>query len=299
MPKLWTSALLYVLWTGALPVTAQSSNPPLPEYGPAELVAELACRAVKESSGIACSRRHAEVLWTHNDSGGLPQVFACDLEGRHLGEVKLRGADAKDWEDMAAFSLDGEDYLLLADTGDNGARRECYELYLIKEPAPEDESVNVERIVRFNFGGGSADCESVAVDPVTRKIILVTKAWSLKCKVYELPLDPTPTEQLLEASQIGELMLPGVTALDITADGRRAVALTYANAFEYTRADDETWAAALARPGNEIKLVARKQSEAVCYHPDGRSLFCTSEACPTPLYRVEQKPNSHDSGSQP
>src|SRR6266566_1484018 len=56
---------------------------------------------VKESSGIAASRAHPGVLWTHNDSGDDAYVYATDLAGADRGVVRIRGARAVDWEDIA------------------------------------------------------------------------------------------------------------------------------------------------------------------------------------------------------
>src|SRR3989441_942792 len=56
---------------------------------------------VRESSGVAVSRAHRGVLWTHNDSGDDTYVYATDLAGTDRGVVRIRGARAVDWEDIA------------------------------------------------------------------------------------------------------------------------------------------------------------------------------------------------------
>src|SRR2546430_17398958 len=46
---------------------------------------------VKESSGIAVSRAHSGVLWTHNDSGDDAYVYATDLAGAdEIGRASCR-----------------------------------------------------------------------------------------------------------------------------------------------------------------------------------------------------------------
>jgi hypothetical protein len=54
-----------------------------------------------ESSGVAASRTHAGILWTHNDSGDGPNLYATDLHGTDRGAVRVPGAAAVDWEDIA------------------------------------------------------------------------------------------------------------------------------------------------------------------------------------------------------
>jgi hypothetical protein len=64
------------------------------------------------------------------------------------------------------------------------------------------------------------------------------------------------------------------------------IVLTYGNAFEYARQSDESWPAAFARKGREIRMPRRQQGEAVCYGPDGRTLYLTSEGSPCPFWEV-------------
>ena len=56
---------------------------------------------VVESSGVAASRAYPGVLWTHNDSGDGPYLYATTLDGRDLGWLLVPGAEAIDWEDIA------------------------------------------------------------------------------------------------------------------------------------------------------------------------------------------------------
>ena len=75
---------------------------------------------VTESSGVAASRAHPGVLWTHNDSGDDAYVYATDLAGADRGLVRIRGARAVDWEDIALGPCPTRRgaCLYIADTGD-------------------------------------------------------------------------------------------------------------------------------------------------------------------------------------
>ena len=77
---------------------------------------------ITEASGLAGSRVNPGVLWTHNDSGGLPRVFALDLTGHLLGTWNLPGVNANDYEDIAVGPGPeaGVSYLYVGDIGDNG-----------------------------------------------------------------------------------------------------------------------------------------------------------------------------------
>ena len=101
---------------------------------------------VKESSGIAASRAHPGVLWTHNDSRDDAYVYATDLAGADRGVVRIRGARAVDWEDIALGPCPTQRAacLYIADTGDNAMARKSVVIYAMTSPVPQ-----TGRAVRF------------------------------------------------------------------------------------------------------------------------------------------------------
>src|SRR5207245_3442426 len=78
-----------------------------------------------ESSGVAVSHAYPGVLWTHNDSGDGPYLYATDLRGTDRGALLVPGAQAIDWEDIAlgpcpiSFLPKADACLYLAATGDH------------------------------------------------------------------------------------------------------------------------------------------------------------------------------------
>ena len=88
-----------------------------------------------EISGMAASPSTPGRFWVHNDSGSPADVYAIDTAGRVQAQLRITGAQPVDGEDMAAFTLDGKSWLLLADTGDNGGKRKHVELVVVEEPA--------------------------------------------------------------------------------------------------------------------------------------------------------------------
>jgi len=263
-------------------------------YDPPVRTGVLADERITESSGVACSRRHDGVLWTHNDSGNPPHLHALDEKGQSRGAFTVTGAENIDWEDMAAYVADGEAYLLIADVGDNAAARDACRLYAAGEPdlpadaSADDLSAPVVWEMTFRYPDGPRDCEAVAVDPHTAEIVLVSKAVAI-AKVYVLPLDGAG-EEVLVAECIGEMVLGSVTGMDISPDGRRAILSTYGDAYEFARGPEETWADAFARPARRMALPSRKQGEAICYGRDGWTLYVTSEQLPAPVWKIQAIP---------
>src|SRR2546428_7880698 len=127
---------------------------------------------VKESSGIAASRAHPGVLWTHNDSGDDAYVHATDLAGTDRGVVRIRGARAVDWEDIALGPCPTQEgaCLYIADTGDNDRTRKSVVIYAVPEPDPPARGRGPGRSaaaapLRLRYRGGPEDREAIYVVP--------------------------------------------------------------------------------------------------------------------------------------
>ena len=269
-----------------------SDKPGTISYGPGRELCKLANRTIDESSGLASSRNTPGVFWTHNDSGDMARLYAFDHQGKDLGWCDLKDVQAFDFEDIASFSRDGKNYLLIGDTGNNGLGATIQILYLIAEPPidPEKGKTKIEapivQVIHYSYEDDHRNCEAMAIDPTDRTILLVTKERKSKCRVYALAWPKNDPKRATSARKIAKLKLPSVTAMDISPDGRRAVVLTYGNAYEYTRGPKEDWSTAFSRPPALIPIPKRIQGESICYGPDGKTLYLTSEKLPTPLIEV-------------
>jgi len=261
-------------------------------YAPGRELCTLASPAVCESSGLACSRRTPGVFWTHNDSGDEARLYAFDRQGRDLGSLALRGVRAYDWEDLASLVIDGKGYLLVGDTGNNGRNAAVHMLYLVEEPAVDPErgvqvrEMPVSQLIHFSYEDDYRNCEALGVDPTGKTILLVSKERRMECCVYALPWPENKPDKAFVARRIATLHVPTVTAMDVSPDGRHAVVLTYGDAYQFTRAAGEDWGAAFSRPAVLVEVPPRQQGESICYGPDGRTLYLTSENRPTPLLEI-------------
>ena len=280
------------------PESSQPQLPPEPkivQYGPARELCQLANKAIHESSGLACSRRMPGMFWTHNDAGNAARLYLLNSKGEDLGVCEVSGARARDWEDMASFTIGRKSYLLIDDVGDNHLKADVHVLYLVEEPPINPQrgltarGVPVLSTIHYRYEDGRHNCESMAVDPVGKTILVVSKEGGGECYVYTLPWPRAKPQGPVVAKKIATLKIPTTTAMDISPDGRRAVVLTYGNAYEYKRGPDEDWAAAFSRPPRVLSMPRRAQGETICYGPDGKTLYLTSEKLPTPLWQVPVK----------
>jgi hypothetical protein len=270
-----------------------------------------------EVSGIAVSRRRTGLLWAINDSGDGPFLYALGEDGSDRGTVRVRGAVNVDWEDLAAFELDGVPYLLIADVGDNLAWRPAVTLYIVQEPTLEGErfadgaQVESTWVLRVRYQDGPQDCEAVAVDARARRVLLLGKR-SVPPVLYALDLvprrfAPRARDDLLVArawTEVRGIPQPTAhdlaidpefgsassrpTAMDVAPDGTRAVVFTYKEGYLFERAPGEGWAQAFARTPQRVRTPYMKAMEAGAFATDGRTLYATSEFLPTPIFRFDR-----------
>lgn len=260
-------------------------------------------------SGLASSRRHDDVLWVHNDGGGGPFLYALGNRGGLRGVLEVEGVVNTDWEDMAAFTLDGAHYLLVADTGDNGGLRHTLQLHVVAEPGAiaAQASRPAAWSIAFRWPDGPRDCEAVAVDVANERILLVSKK-RRPPQVFSLPLRPagdevqvaelvgtlagvpTPSEAERQADPGRPSLRGQVTAVDLSPDGRRLAVLTYEEVLVYERAEGEPWAQAFAREPRLQALPLLPQAEALGWSADGTRLHATGEFRPAPLLLLNPDP---------
>ena len=279
----------------------------------ASLHALLTDTRMAEISGMAVSRRHAGVLWVHNDSDDDARLLAMDDTGKVVGALTIAGVRNVDWEDLAAFRWQDRDWLLVADTGDNGGVRSTLDLLVVAEPEALSADATVEPSwrIRFAWPDGARDCEAVAVDAEAGLVYLVAKK-RVPPEVWTVPLQPS-ADAVATASLVGTLagvVQPSsedlarnpvygryrsqVTAADITADGLHFAALNYRTAYLFSRRPGEPWAAAFARQPRELTLPWLPQAEALAFDPAGEVIWITSEKLPAPLLRLPVPPPPKD-----
>jgi hypothetical protein len=134
---------------------------------------------LKESSGIAVSRSQPGVLWSHNDSGDRPNLYAVDISGKLLAKITVANALARDWEDItlgpcpagmpAEGPLPREGCLYIADTGDNDQILESVTIYVVVEPRIEPGIASYRpapaRWFHYRYPNGPNDAEALAILP--------------------------------------------------------------------------------------------------------------------------------------
>lgn len=258
---------------------------------------KLSAPEITEASGLAVSPTDGGFLWIVNDSGGTNEIHLAATDGTPRGSVSVEGAANNDWEDLASFTLNGKPHLLIADTGDNGSIRKSCTLYIVREPSLPAEGdilsgkTPIAWKIDFTFEDGPRDCEAVAVDALSKTIVLINKRTDIP-GVYELPLRPgenpvarkictTETKATGFTLPIGFRNQP--TGMDISADGRMAAVLTYHGVFLFKRSAMEKWADAFSRKPASIGPHGLMQAESVAFSRDGNGIYAISEKADSPI----------------
>ena len=199
-------------------IVESRANLPVVDQHRVSWLADLSDPEINESSGLAASNHSNDFVWTINDSGSEPVLFAVNLQGETLARVAVTGAENIDWEALSSFVLDGTPYLAIGDVGDNFNWRRSVSVYLVPEPVIDTNSQGVSQLsvevawqVQFTYPEGGLDSEAMAVDAVSAKILVLSKRerpnW-----LYTVPLMPAGEASVMVAEPLQALeALPSPT----------------------------------------------------------------------------------------
>jgi len=260
----------------------------------------LADSALRESSGVARSHRIPGVLYSINDSGNGPEIFALDSTGAALGRWTLPALENRDWEAIASGPCPTGRCLFIGDLGDNLERRQHVTIYRVAEPetlaafrgkpvARADETDSI----RFRYPGGPRDAEAMWVDGDGAPNV-VSKGRSGKIALYRVPPRfGAKKVQLAERVQVLPItpqpaLGQWVTDAALSPDGRRVAVRTYTMLYIFVVSPSGR----LERPTRCGLAGLEPQGEGVTWLDD-RRLFLTSESSkgnPAPVHVVRCGP---------
>jgi len=256
----------------------------------------FASRRLNESSGVAVSRAHPGVLWTHNDSGDGPYLYATDMQGTDRGFLLVPGADAVDWEDIALGPCPTRagTCVYLADTGDNLETRAWVTVYAVPEPEPGAgpgdtlRTTGAPAILQLRYPDGAHDVEAIYVAPRDTALYLVSKGRSGSIAVYRVararwraPRDSIVKAERLQVLDVRPNAEAGrwVTSAAIRPDGRLVAIRTYGEIYFFHPGVGGRLTPAREHPCEVGSLDEPGGGEAIDFL-DRVALVLTSEALP-------------------
>lgn len=305
-PKLVLLAILAALPSPALAQLCQEWDAP-------QQAGMFDTDLIPEASGIAASQFYAGRFYHNNDSGDGPYFYVTGMDGSGTKRVSISGFEPSDVEDIALGSCSGAlSCIYVADIGDNAEAREGVSIVQIAESdrfgtrgGGDYSSAKIAplRITKARYPDGPHNAESIAIHP-NGDLYLITKEGgflageSAPAAIFTLSAQQLAVDNgaIQTFTLVGSLDLPNfiaqdpaeitnnqvATGMDISADGRRVLIVTYRHMLEWDQ-DLSELSAATPPPhigqGLALTPLARlPQAEAITYLPNSDAVLYSSEA---------------------
>ncbi|MFG2892039.1 hypothetical protein [Streptomyces sp. NPDC048248] len=224
---------------------------------------------ITESSGLAASRVHPGVYWTHNDSDDGPFVYAVDgASGKTLATITLRGVG--DPRDVEAISVGADGNVYVGDVGDNlGGSWNHVWIYRFPEPKQLRSATVTAAQFTVKYADGPRDAEALMVHPKTGRVYLASKKEGGGGALYEGPahLTTSGTNTFRKVAPIDLWVTDGA----FSPDGTRLVMRSYFGARIYR------WQDGRPKDIGSVGVPIQQQGESVTFTADGRTLMYGSE----------------------
>ncbi|WSB54924.1 WD40 repeat domain-containing protein [Streptomyces cellulosae] len=223
---------------------------------------------ITESSGLAASRQHPGVYWTHNDSDDGPYLYAVDgSTGDTVARLTLTGIGTP--RDVEAISVGPGNRLFVADTGDNlGGTWPYVWIYELPEPKRlQDATVQATQYV-VKYSDGPRDAEAMVVHPKTGQVYLIDKHED-GGHLYEGPAKLSP-----EGDNVFRPIAPvelWTTDAALSPDGQDLAVRGYFGGIHYA------WNGGKLQRKDRLSVPLQGQGESVTYSADGSRLLFGSE----------------------
>ncbi|MFI9247032.1 WD40 repeat domain-containing protein [Streptomyces sp. NPDC053086] len=223
---------------------------------------------ITESSGLAASRLHPGIYWTHNDSDDGPYLYAVDsATGSTVARITLRGIGSP--RDVEAISIGPHNEIYVGDIGDNFGGKWPY-VWIYRLPEPKrltDQTVTATQYV-VKYRNGPRDAESLLVHPKTGRVYIIDKKED-GGHLYEGPAT---------LSTSGANVFEPVAPVDLWAtdaafspDGEQLAVRGYFGGVYYD------WNGGRIKGKSRLEVPLQGQGESVSYSADGTKLMYGSE----------------------
>ncbi|MGW1510959.1 WD40 repeat domain-containing protein [Streptomyces sp. NPDC002394] len=233
---------------------------------------------ITESSGLAASRAHPGIYWTHNDQDA-PLIYGVDSRtGKTVATLTMAGVGTP--RDMEAIAVGPDGDIYVGDIGDNrdGTWDHVW-IYRFSEPKTlKDQTVKARQYV-VKYADGARNAEALMVHPKTGRVYIASKNQK-GGGLYAGPehLSSSGTNVFRRVDDV-----PWVTDGAFSPDGDRLVLRGYFSAEEYAWKDGR-----LADQGTPIAAPFQGQAESVTYTTDGSAFMFGSEGKNSRVVRVDR-----------
>lgn len=224
---------------------------------------------ITESSGLAASRQHPGVYWTHNDSDDGAYLYAVDSKtGETVATVTLTGVGTP--RDVEAISIGPDNHLYVGDIGDNLGGTWAYVwIYDLPEPKElKDQTIRATQYV-VKYEDGARDAEALMVHPKTGRVYIADKNEN-GGSLYEGPaeLSASGTNVFERVASVPDLE---VTDGAFSPDGKQLALRAYFGGILYD------WNDGKIKKVERLNVPLQRQGESLTFTTDGSKIMYGSE----------------------
>ena len=254
-----------VAWTALVLPVQRAQAVRCPSFGSMKNAGTIRDPSLNELSALQASLAHHGVLWSVEDSGNGPFLWAMNTNGVLLARYRVRGAGVSnvDWEALALSQRSGADDLWIGDIGDNarnrnGRSRPLPALYRLAEPSITSSSDYRTAHVaatkfRFRYSDttgarlGPRNAESLFADPRSKGLFLIQKDLETidgnahRARVFLLRPDHLHATRVNQAQQVTSITgssggaAAGPVGADISRNGAWIVVKNYVDGWLWHR----------------------------------------------------------------
>ncbi|MGW1953856.1 WD40 repeat domain-containing protein [Streptomyces sp. NPDC001920] len=242
---------------------------------------------ITESSGLAASRQHPGIYWTHNDQDEGAYLYAVDSgTGETVATITMTGVGTP--RDVEAVSVGPDNQLYVGDIGDNdGVEWPYVWVYRLPEPKTlKDRTIRATQYV-VKYSDGPRDAESLVVHPKTGRVYIIDKQED-GGHLYAAPAELSPS-----GTNVFEPVAPidlWATDAAFSPDGRTLAVRGYFGGIAYD------WNGGKPKRLERIS-VPLGQGESVSYSRDGSKLMLGSEGAGSAVVANDAPGDAGSSGA--
>lgn len=240
-------------------------------------------KKIKESSAVEVTEK-SDLIWTLEDSGNKPRIFALNTKGEIANTITIINAQNNDWEDLTS---DKEGNLYIGDFGNNNNKRKNLSIYKINAADLNKKQASVAEKISFFYP------EQVLFPPKNSErfydvesfflfedhFYLFTKNRSSKFDgttlLYQVPNKPGnhPAKLLSSFKTCDNFNHCAITSADISPDGKKVALLSSDKVWIFSEFTANKF---LSGKVQKIELDHYTQKEGICFVGNDK-LYITDE----------------------
>ena len=240
-------------------------------------------KKIKESSAVEVTEK-SDLIWTLEDSGNAPQLFALNSKGELVNTIEITDAKNNDWEDLTS---DKQGNLYIGDFGNNKNERKDLSIYKISASDLDKKQASVANKISFFFPEQTLfppkkserfyDVESFFL--FEDNFYLFSKNRSSKFDgttlLYQVPNKSGnhPAKLISSFKTCDNFNHCAVTSADISPDGKKVALLSSDKVWIFTDFSTNNF---LSGKVEQIDLKSFTQKEGICF-VGNEKLYITDE----------------------